>query len=131
MTTPDVTMPTPDVTMAPPDVILLCLIEGTSSTFTVSVSLDKDILYLKKAVKAERANQLKDFDSHDLTLFQVCHLPTSVQLVAQQLDRSMLISTTVWIFNPSKSMISKFPRRRNTDPSPFIGVRHLKTISMS
>jgi hypothetical protein len=98
--------PATDVQMAV-KVDLWCLIEGTSSVFKVSVSMGEDVDELKVAIKERKANKLKDFDADNLRLFKVCHLPASVQLVAQQLDRSTLISGSIKIFSPSQPMIIK------------------------
>jgi hypothetical protein len=118
--------PAGDVQMAPPapNVSLWCMLEGTPQPFQVSVPLGTKVHGLKKKIEEVA------IDTH-LRLFQVCHLPASIQLIAQQSDRSTLISTEM-IFNPSETMIVKSRLWNPMNPSLIVGVCHsMKVVSMS
>ena len=79
---------------------LWCLVEGEYALFRVTVPLDGYIADLQKTIKQEKEDKFKYTDANELRLFQVCHLPASVQLIAQQSDRSTLISRAIRISQP-------------------------------
>ncbi|KAF9345382.1 hypothetical protein BGX26_003215 [Mortierella sp. AD094] len=57
--------------MAIDKVKLFCILDGDSTAFKVIISLDDDVDDLKKAIKEEKPNDLKDFDADRLVLWRV------------------------------------------------------------
>ncbi|KAF8925641.1 hypothetical protein BGZ58_000631 [Dissophora ornata] len=52
---------------------LFCLVDGesTSQAFSVEIDRSKTVGHLKKAIKAEKANNFHDVDADELTLWRV------------------------------------------------------------
>ena len=62
---------------------LWCLLEGTSTAFKVSVSLNEDVDDLKDKIVDKKRNRFKDIDANELQIFKVCpfRLTYSSQLI--------------------------------------------------
>jgi hypothetical protein len=50
---------------------LYCVVEGESTSFPVEISADKSIGQLKDAIKLKSANEFRDVDAKQLTLWKV------------------------------------------------------------
>ena len=53
------------------DIILYCVVDGQSTPFPVEISSAKTVGHLKHAIKDENANELRDVDAKQLTLWKV------------------------------------------------------------
>jgi hypothetical protein len=74
-------------TDAPP-LMLWCFLEGQSTPFKVGIPASADIGDLKKAIKAEKENDLKPYDADTLIIFKVSHSRSSSSFEADRLERS-------------------------------------------
>ena len=66
---------------------LYCVVEGESTSFPVEISSDKSIGQLKKAIKLEKSNDLRDVDADKLTLWKV-----SIPVIAANKHQPVLLS---------------------------------------
>src|ERR1700722_11900056 len=103
----DVQMADPEVQMAPPapDVTLWCVIEGDPRPFRLSVPSGTDVHGLKRAIKDENPNRLKDIDAGELTICKVC---TFRLAYSTQLMHSWKLNTNVPL-GPSDTLLSRLP----------------------
>jgi len=110
-----------DVQMASPNAILWCLLEGTSSAFDVTVSMDDNVSKLKKLIKAERPNRLKTLDAAELRIFKVC---TFRLVYSSQLMHSWKLNASVKL-SPMDTLSARLPSvefYRELEPHDILSV---------
>jgi hypothetical protein len=68
-----------------PPLMLRCLLQGQSTPFKVDIPASADINDVKKAIKAEKENDLKPYDADTLIVFKVSHSRSSSSFEADRL----------------------------------------------